>query len=437
MVESVLINTLLGSILGSIAGLIPGTGILISLMLAYPYLLNLDLISVLCFYIGLSNLAQFTGSITAIHFGVPGESNSIPSVIEGHALAKQGHGHSAIVGTSLASLCAGIITSILLIITAPLYVDIFQIFYQTKYQFMIISITLMIFLFLSKNKWYVTALLMTIGFIVGKIGFNEFTGSYFLSFNNIDLKTGIPLFPTIIGLLVIPNFFQQLVFQNKIIKFFKISDIKLFLKNFKFTLIGTIVGFVCGFIPGVSTVLATNLSHKISKNLDKNAHPSYPALISAEASNNSAILVTLLPLIILGIPITGSEAFLLSILDRNLIDINWTVIKTNNFQILLGMSVMISLLIGLLVSWPMSGILTQIIYKIKNYFKFFVLFLLLCSLIYVASITSQYLFYFICLLIASAFGLLFKKLDLLPLIFVFLLQEKIESVLVISYNIFI
>jgi len=129
MVESALLNTLLGCAMGSIAGLIPGTGLLVSLMIVYPYLLGLDLINLLCFYIGLANLAQFTGSITAIHFGIPGESNSVPAVIEGHALAKKGHGHGAIVGTSLSSVTAGILTLLLLIALTPFFENIFNFFF--------------------------------------------------------------------------------------------------------------------------------------------------------------------------------------------------------------------------------------------------------------------------------------------------------------------
>ena len=129
MVESALINTLLGCAAGTIAGLLPGTGLLVALVCVYPFLISLDLIGILCFYIGLANLAQFTGSVTAIYFGVPSETNSVPCVIEGHALSKQGKGHTAIVGTSLASVVAGVFTLLLLISFFPFYNDIFQVLY--------------------------------------------------------------------------------------------------------------------------------------------------------------------------------------------------------------------------------------------------------------------------------------------------------------------
>lgn len=436
MVESALINTLLGCLVGGVAGLIPGTGLLISLLAMYPYLLHLDLLGLLCFYIGLANVAQFTGSITAIHFGVPGESNSVPAVLEGHALAKQGLGHTAIVGTSLSSVTAGVLTLLLLIAMFPFYEDIFTWFYQTNNQLFIFVFALLVFLFASKNKWYVTGLLMLAGYLLGKIGFNEFTGQYFLSFNNTDLKTGIPIFPILIAFLVVPNIFKKYNFDN--IKNKKQSyknNIMLYCKNFKYSVLGTVVGFFSGLVPGVSTVLATNLSHKVSRHLDKTKGPSYKSLISAEASNNSAILVTLLPLIILGIPITGSEALLLSIMEMNLVEINWQIILDLKLHYLIASSVGISLFVGIIISWPMSQQLQKFIVFGKNYFKFIIIFALLLSLFFVASTTGQYFYYFITLVLASVFGIYLSRFDVLPFIFVFLIQKKLESVFIVSYNI--
>ena len=436
MVESALINTLLGCLVGGVAGLIPGTGLLISLLAMYPYLLHLDLLGLLCFYIGLANVAQFTGSITAIHFGVPGESNSVPAVLEGHALAKQGLGHTAIVGTSLSSVTAGVLTLLLLIAMFPFYEDIFTWFYQTNNQLFIFVFALLVFLFASKNKWYVTGLLMLAGYLLGKIGFNEFTGQYFLSFNNTDLKTGIPIFPILIAFLVVPNILKKYNFDN--IKNKKQSyknNIMLYCKNFKYSVLGTVVGFFSGLVPGVSTVLATNLSHKVSRHLDKTKGPSYKSLISAEASNNSAILVTLLPLIILGIPITGSEALLLSIMEMNLVEINWQIILDLKLHYLIASSVGISLFVGIIISWPMSQQLQKFIVFGKNYFKFIIIFALLLSLFFVASTTGQYFYYFITLILASVFGIYLSRFDVLPFIFVFLIQKKLESVFIVSYNI--
>ena len=433
MVESALINTLLGCTVGTIAGLLPGTGLLVSLVAVYPYLIQLDLISMLCFYIGLANVAQFTGSVTAIYFGVPGESNSVPCVTEGHALCKQGQGHTAIVGTSLSSVFAGVLTLTLLILCFPFYSDVFYIFYQTQYQALIFIFAIAIFLFTSKQKIF-TIFLMMFAYTIGRIGYNEFTGDYFLTFNSINLKTGIPIFPVIVGILVVPYLTKKIKFiHHKDTTVFDFQSVKKFLQNIKFSLLGTIIGFVCGLVPAVSTVLATNLSHKIAKYFDTK-EPSYKSLISAEASNNSAILVTLIPLIILGIPITGSEAMLLSIMDRNLYVLNWHTVIENGYHIMIMCSVILSLMLGLIISWPMSKHLQDFVNHSKNYFKFIVVSLLGVSMFYIAQESDQIIYFLVVLIASGIFGLIFVRKDVLPFIFVFLLQNKLESVFIISYN---
>ena len=436
MVESALINTFLGCFGGTLAGWMPGTGLLVALVCVYPYLITLDLIGILCFYIGLANLAQFTGSITAIYFGVPGETNSVPSVIEGHALSKQGKGHSAIVGTSLSSVVAGVITVLLLVGFFPLYDDLFQIMYQTKYQALILGSALCIFLLTSKHK-LLTLGLMVMAFVVGRIGYNEFTGDYFLTFDSVDLKTGLPIFPIIIGMLVVPYLLKNINFAHSVNnnKIFNIKAIQTFYKNIRYSFLGTVIGFFCGLVPAVSTVLATNVSHKIAKSLSKQ-QPSYGALISAEASNNSAILVTLVPLILLGIPITGSEAMLLNIMDRNLFNLNWSTVIAEGYHYMIMLSVILSLFLGVLVSWPMSKHLQNLLSFTKNYFKVFVILLLAISLLFISAETGQYVYFTICLIVFSVIGYWLRNIDILPFIFVFLLQNKLESVFVLSYTLY-
>ena len=433
MVESALINTLLGCATGALAGLLPGTGLLVALVSVYPYLIQLDLISMLCFYIGLANVAQFTGSVTAIYFGVPGESNSVPCVTEGHALFKQGKGHTAIVGTSLSSVCAGTFTLTLLILFFPFYSHVFHIFYQTQYQALIFMLAIAIFVITSKQKMF-TILLMTFAYVIGRIGYNEFTGDYFLTFNSTDLKTGIPLFPVIIGILVVPYLAKKMKFSShKHTKMFNKHAVLKYFKNIQFSLLGTVIGFICGLVPAVSTVLATNVSHKIAKYFDTQ-QPSYRSLISAEASNNSAILVTLVPLILLGIPITGSEAMLVSIMDRNLYELNWQTVIENGYHIMIMLSVILSLTLGLIISWPLSKYLQDLMNHSKKYFKLVIVVILCASMFYIAHESSQYIYFLIVLIVSGIFGFLLLCRDVLPFIFVFLLQNKLESVFVISYN---
>ena len=77
---------LTGTLLGYVAGLIPGVGNTIMLLIAYPLILNASLLNMLLFYVSLISTSQFSGSIVATVFGVPGESSSMPAVAEGKKL---------------------------------------------------------------------------------------------------------------------------------------------------------------------------------------------------------------------------------------------------------------------------------------------------------------------------------------------------------------
>ena len=122
-------------------------------------------------------------------------------------------------------------------------------------------------------------------------------------------------------------------------------------------------------------------------------------------------------------------------MEMNLVEINWQIILDLKLHYLIASSVGISLFVGIIISWPMSQQLQKFIVFGKNYFKFIIIFALLLSLFFVASATGQYFYYFITLVLASVFGIYLSRFDVLPFIFVFLIQKKLESVFIVSYNI--
>src|SRR6056300_1600213 len=112
MEELIAVST--GLIAGTITGLVPGAGVTVAMVMAAPLLMSFDVIQLLLFYMSLASMVQFTGTIPAVYLGVPGETNSLPAVIEGikfnkHKMAKLAIGICA-VGSVLGSLVAVVIT---------------------------------------------------------------------------------------------------------------------------------------------------------------------------------------------------------------------------------------------------------------------------------------------------------------------------------------
>ena len=65
---------------------------------------------------------MYGGSTTSILLNTPGESGSIVTAIDGHAMARQGRGAQALATAAIGSFVAGTIATIALTFVAPLMV---------------------------------------------------------------------------------------------------------------------------------------------------------------------------------------------------------------------------------------------------------------------------------------------------------------------------
>ena len=86
----------LGTLLGFVSGLVPGVGNTIMIIASYPLLKDASLLQMLLYYLAIISSSQFSGSVVATVFGIPGESSSLPAVIEGNRMFRRGVGNFAI-----------------------------------------------------------------------------------------------------------------------------------------------------------------------------------------------------------------------------------------------------------------------------------------------------------------------------------------------------
>lgn len=91
-----LLAMVLGSLWGLLAGALPGISTSMGVLLLLSFTYTLAPMTAFVLVVG-AYLGGITGgSITSILFGIPGEPSSVPTVIEGHALAKQGRATYAV-----------------------------------------------------------------------------------------------------------------------------------------------------------------------------------------------------------------------------------------------------------------------------------------------------------------------------------------------------
>ena len=69
-----LLIVVLGTMAGIMAGLMSGIGAFATVLICYPFLLQLDPYHIILFYVCLITATQYVGSVVAIYLGIPGEA---------------------------------------------------------------------------------------------------------------------------------------------------------------------------------------------------------------------------------------------------------------------------------------------------------------------------------------------------------------------------
>jgi TctA family transporter len=199
---------------------------------------------------------------------------------------------------------------------------------------------------------------------------------------------------------------------------------------------GSVIGAVCGLIPYVGCVITSNLAHWAErwKNRANSLDHSLKRLSAAEAANNAAHVTSLIPFIVMGLAIQPSELVLLEVLHTQGV----------RPQDMVGLVFMIAA--GVAVSaafagWMCSSVVSGLLTWFKKYYWAIVTILSLLLLINVAWIgwtSDQTVYYLMVFAVSLAVGLLLpRRLDVLPLVLVLLLQNQLDIVLPRFYQFYL
>ena len=401
---------ILGVLSGVLFGVIPGAGPFLAIATLYPLLQILDPFNILLFYISLLITTNYTNSVTGILYGIPGDAAAVTTARHGHKLFLKGKGHLAVSNNAISSTIGSVFAIILFLLFLPSIYNVFR-FYNSTLQLVIICTAIVFLTLLSKQKIWKTVSLFLFGGVLAKIGFNNTTFETWGTFGIDYLTLGIPFSAVMICLYILPELLKfrdvEIGEQKKINKFgYDPSTITS-------TGIGSFVGFWCGLIPGVTNILGSYLSANfVKKDLNK--------IAAAEAANNSGALSSLLPLIILGIPIVGSEVLIFYlIVTKGFI---FSVDTMSYFTDILYF-IPIVLIICVVLSWGCFNILGQLAQLYKKHKN--TLIISIVSFICIMSINIYPLqeWLIICLLVLGVIGYALRKFDTFPILYGYFLTD--------------
>jgi putative tricarboxylic transport membrane protein len=406
----------IGTASGIFFGIIPGTGPFIATATLYPLLAATSPINIMMYYVSVLITANYTNSVTAILYGIPGDATAICTAREGNRLFRKGYGALAVSSNAISS-SIGVLFAVGVFITIlPNVLEIFK-FYNSIVQTVVIAAALLLITFLTKQNKLITILLVLLGGTLAHVGVDSVTFNTFATFGNPYLSLGIPFASIMIGLYIVPELLK--IRNLKLDQPKKISKYAVGKDTMGATLLGSFIGFWCGLIPGVTNILGSYASASIVKRFFRK--PVLKSIAAAEAANNSGALSSLLPLLILAIPITGSEVLIYYLMLGN----GFVFTAENTVTKLYDIIYVIPFVTAfcLFISWYGFNLLGQFAYFYKTYKNLFNILILTTISTVSIIIFPIHVWMFVCILLLSVLGYTLRGWDTSPIIYGFFLSD--------------
>src|SRR6195256_5095488 len=122
-----------GCLIGTAIGVLPGIGPLTTMAMILPVTFWIPPVGALIMLSGVFYGAQYGGSTTAILVKIPGETSSVITVLDGHAMAQRGRAGPALAAGALGSLFAGWVVPLLMAMGGPPLAKIALLFQSADY----------------------------------------------------------------------------------------------------------------------------------------------------------------------------------------------------------------------------------------------------------------------------------------------------------------
>lgn len=435
MIETIFVFCL-ASILGILTGLLPGFGVMAIMLVSFPYLLFLEPHNVILFYVIVCSIDQFFSGITAIVFGVPGSSHAVPSSYEGHKLFKEGRGSEAIMYSAISSWLLSLFAVVLILCLLPFLFILYKT-WNSHVQMIVFSLATFFILLTSRNGSILNILLFCLGNLIGWVGYSDFTNSSFLTFDLSLLYGGFPTMVVVTSLFVVPLIINSYLTQSKTIDFPGVSldgyksSFKDILKNYKATLVrsgllGSLGGFVPGFSYGMSSIIAYSVEKIYQKRKNAYSQGNINCLIASEGANNAGVFTQLIPLLFLGIPITVGEAVVYNVIESRgyPVTIEWF---QSTFTLVIALF-LLSSTFGLFAAGKYVNFLKVLDGFSIIWLYIFVIVFLFSSIFYLGNMQLAGWDHLLLTFFLLPIGILCYKLDMLPLVFGFILHDYLYEV---------
>jgi TctA family transporter len=312
-----------GTLLGLVVGFLPGLGGIAALSLLLPFVYGGDPTLVLPMMIGLTAVTNTSDTFPAVLVGIPGTSSAQATILDGHALARQGEAARALGAAFSASLLGGLFGAFVLTLAIqfarPIILGV-----GFGEQLMLVMLALTMVGMLTGASAIKGLIMCGVGLIFGSMGAAPATAEERLTFNLIYLDDGIPLVVMGLAMFAIPEIIEVLRKRTRISAVAELGSGTM--RGFRETLkhLGLVVrcaslGVFIGALPGLGGSVTNWVAYahalQSSRDRSKFGKGDIRGVIGPESSNNADNGGALIPTLMFGIPGSATMALFLGALE--------------------------------------------------------------------------------------------------------------------------
>ena len=308
-----LLYAFVGCLLGTLIGVLPGIGPVATIAMLLPATYALPPVSALIMLAGIYYGAQYGGSTTAILVNLPGEASSVVTVIDGHAMAKQGRAGPALAAAGLGSFFAGCVGTLILAAFAPPLTELAFKFGPAEY-FSLMILGLIGAVVLASGSLLKAIAMILLGLLLGLVGTDVNSGVARFSLGIPELTDGIGFITIAMGVFgygeIISNLGKHASEREVFVG--KVTGLMPTKEDFKHMtpaiLRGTALGSLLGILPGGGAFLAAFAAYTIEKKIKLKpgeiafGKGNIRGVAGPESANNAGAQTSFIPLLTLGIP---------------------------------------------------------------------------------------------------------------------------------------
>jgi len=330
-----LLICLAGTTLGILWGAMPGLSTTMAMALLIGLSAGMGQNVAIMFMLGVYTGSVFGGAISAVLINIPGTPDAVPTMMEGHPLAKRGEGGLAL-GTAISASFLGNWVGIVLLISVIPILLALALKFRSWEMFLLAIWGIAICGSMSSGERPLKGWISGwIGLLISFVGLDRIDAVPRFTFGVWMLEDGISYIPVLIGLFGLTEVLRVLPQKSpyaiptevgRVVPPFSI------LWRYAWTSIRSgLIGTVIGAIPGAGANVASFLSYDIARRRAKPEERakwgkgSYEAIISAEVANNANIGGSMLPTLTLGIPGNAPAAAILAALEMKNVVVGPTI----------------------------------------------------------------------------------------------------------------